>query len=360
MVPYGAPAPGGSQQQPYPGAPPQQAYGQQQYGASPFDQPGGIPPQPVQTAPTSITPMAQASPSTLGFASPQPDFAGFQSPGPSAPGSNQAQYGGNQNAPNQQYGGADQFAQPPPQQKQPYGGVDQFAQPPQQQNGGGGDPFSQQPPQQQNQPFGGGDQFAQPPQQQNQPYGGGDQFAQPPQQQNQPYGGGDQFAQPPPHQQQQPPSQQHQQNQQYSGGDPFTQPPQQQNQDSFSVASGQQFGADQGSQFGDQQQQQQQSSDLSGGGHTLTMNSLQGQDQGLLGANGNTSNNKAQSLADQAYAKFASMDQFDLVSKKEVDRANPFESAPVGQQKSLADMQKQAKVCLYCYSLFIEWNLKPF
>ena len=355
MVPYGAPAPGGSQQQPYPGAPPPPQ--QQQYGHTPFDAP-----QPIQTAPTSVTPMAQASPSTLGFNSPQPDFAGFQSPAPPAQG-NDYGYGGNQ-VPNQSYGGGDPFSQPPPQQQQSqYGGGDQFAQPPPQQQtqqyGG-----QQQPPQQQqqNQPFG-GDQFAQPPaqQQQNQQYGSHDQFAQPPpqQQQNQQYGSHDQFAQPPPQQQQnqhyggqdqfaQPPPQQ-------QGGGQFAQPPQQQ-QDNFSVASGQQF--DQVSHYGQQQQEQDQQqnkpSDASNG-PALTMNSLQGQDQGLLGGAANGSSNKqGGSLADQAYAKFASMDQFDLISKKDTERANPFESQPVGQQRSLADMQKTAKVRLF-WKLRIEY-----
>lgn len=305
MVPYAAPAPGGSQQQPYPGAPPQQQYYglQQQYSASPFEQP-----PPVQTAPASITPMAQASPSTLGFNSPQPDF-GFQSPPPKPQANdNDFVYGGSNQA---QYGGGDQFAGPPQQQ---YGGA-QFAQPP-----------SQQPPSQQQQ-YGGRDQFAQPSQ-------------QPPPQQQQ-YGGGDPF------------SQSTQQQQSYGGGN-----------DNFSVASGQlqqqpQFGSrDQGSQYGDSQQptndqfgqqpprqpdQQQQQSSEAGNSQTLTMNSLQGHEQGLLGSNGN-SNSKSGSLADAAYAKFASMDQFDLVSKKDTERANPFEAQPVEQQKSLADMRKEAKV----------------
>jgi hypothetical protein len=45
------------------------------------------------------------------------------------------------------------------------------------------------------------------------------------------------------------------------------------------------------------------------------------------------------SLADQAYQKFANMDNFDLVSKKDEQRANPFESSTIGAQPSLADMQ---------------------
>lgn len=74
------------------------------------------------------------------------------------------------------------------------------------------------------------------------------------------------------------------------------------------------------------------------------MNALHGQDQGLLG--GTNGDSKPGSLADQAYAKFASMDQFDLVSKKETARENPFEAAPVGGQQSLADMKKSGKVCI--------------
>lgn len=83
----------------------------------------------------------------------------------------------------------------------------------------------------------------------------------------------------------------------------------------------------------------------------MTMNALHGQDNGLLNTNGNNGAEVAApsgSLADQAYAKFASMDQFDLVSKKDTERANPFEAAPVGAQQSLADMQKTSKVPFLC------------
>lgn len=45
------------------------------------------------------------------------------------------------------------------------------------------------------------------------------------------------------------------------------------------------------------------------------------------------------SLADQAYFKFANMDKFDLVSKKDEKKVNPFESTTIGPQPSLADMK---------------------
>lgn len=49
------------------------------------------------------------------------------------------------------------------------------------------------------------------------------------------------------------------------------------------------------------------------------------------------------SLADQAYAKYASMGEFDLVSSTKVAKENPFEAAPVDQNVSLADMKKTTK-----------------
>ena len=53
-----------------------------------------------------------------------------------------------------------------------------------------------------------------------------------------------------------------------------------------------------------------------------------------------------ESLADQAYLKFANMDKFDLVSKKDEQKANPFESTTIGPQPSLAEMKMmQNKVC---------------
>jgi hypothetical protein len=47
----------------------------------------------------------------------------------------------------------------------------------------------------------------------------------------------------------------------------------------------------------------------------------------------------AGSLVDQAYMKFVNMDKFDLVTKKDEQRANPFESGSIGGQPSLADMK---------------------
>jgi hypothetical protein len=54
-----------------------------------------------------------------------------------------------------------------------------------------------------------------------------------------------------------------------------------------------------------------------------------------------SSANANASLADQAYAKYANMAEFDLVSKKEPVKSNPFASAPVGGNLSLADMKVQ-------------------
>jgi hypothetical protein len=50
------------------------------------------------------------------------------------------------------------------------------------------------------------------------------------------------------------------------------------------------------------------------------------------------------SLADQAYSKFATMSNFELVSKKDTKRENPFEmtSTSVGASLSLADMKASA------------------
>jgi hypothetical protein len=45
------------------------------------------------------------------------------------------------------------------------------------------------------------------------------------------------------------------------------------------------------------------------------------------------------SLVDEAYMKFVNMDTFDLVSRKDEQRANPFESISIGGQPSLADMK---------------------
>jgi hypothetical protein len=233
--------------------------------------------------------MAQASPSTLGFNSPQPDFTGLQSPAPAPAASNDfaGQYGGQQQQ--GQYSGGNQFASS--QTSGQYGGGDQFAAPAQNSNQyGGGDPFSAPQPSGQQQQYGVGDQFAAAPQNPSQ------------------YGGGD-----------------------------------------FGFAAAPAPAYDQGYASQPNQQQQQpppsESPAPQNTGPTLTMNSLQGHDEGGL-ANGNdaSANAKSGSLADQLYSKFASMDQFDLVSKKDTSRSNPFESAPVGAQQSLAEMKKQAKV----------------
>ena len=65
----------------------------------------------------------------------------------------------------------------------------------------------------------------------------------------------------------------------------------------------------------------------------FSMSSLSGQVEAPAPSNSNLS------LADQAYAKYASLGEFDLVSKKEPARENPFASAPVGSTLSLADMK---------------------
>jgi len=75
-------------------------------------------------------------------------------------------------------------------------------------------------------------------------------------------------------------------------------------------------------------------------GPKLTMNSLSGE-EGVFDLSGAS---RGGSLADQAYAKFATMDQFDLVSKTEM--SNPFDvaSSSMGSQaplSSLVDMKSQ-------------------
>lgn len=72
----------------------------------------------------------------------------------------------------------------------------------------------------------------------------------------------------------------------------------------------------------------------------LTMNSLSGQ-VGALAEDQGTGT----SLADQAYNKLANLGDFDLVSKKESPKANPFESSSssIGGQASLADMKAMGK-----------------
>lgn len=285
MVAYGAP-------QAYPGAPPpQQQYGappaapQQQYGAAqnysqsagtPFDSlgQGGAPPPAVNTAPTSVTPRAQASPSTLGFGSPQPDFSGFSPP----PANDFAgQYGAPPaTAPANDF--SDQYGAPPP-----------------------GAPSNDFPP---------AGQYGAPP-----PGAPANDF---PGQYGAPPAPDGHYGAPPPG----------------APANDFAQPPTDNNQ------------------FGAPQAPEAQDPVPAAPGPALSMNALHGQDNGLFNTNGSNGAQAAApsgSLADQAYAKFASMDQFDLVSKKEAERANPFESAPVGAQKSLADMQKTSKVRLFSY-----------
>lgn len=67
----------------------------------------------------------------------------------------------------------------------------------------------------------------------------------------------------------------------------------------------------------------------------FTMSGLSGQVEAPASADPNAS------LADRAYAKYANMAEFDLVSKTEPVKANPFASAPVGANLSLADMRNQ-------------------
>lgn len=65
----------------------------------------------------------------------------------------------------------------------------------------------------------------------------------------------------------------------------------------------------------------------------FTMSTLSGE------AEAPAPSNSRLSLADQAYAKYATLGEFDLVSKKEPARENPFASAPVGSTVSLAEMK---------------------
>lgn len=312
MVPYGAPG-GAPQQQAYPGAPPPGQYGQPpaasaqagygQPAPGPFDAPA-----PVQTAPSSITPMAQASPSTLGFGSPQPDFAGFASPPAAAPAA-----------------ASDLFAAAPaPSPAAGYGAPpaaaagNPFAAPPAKPAGQYGAPAPAAGGQPAADPFGASQPAGQ--------YGGTDQFAGQAPAGNQ-FGASQPLAQP-------------------FGGDQFAAAPAALDQFGAAPAADGGFGQQPGQQPG------QALAPPASNGPTLTMNHLHGQDNGLFGGGGPTNGNNgvapgganpSSSLADQAYAKFASMDQFDLVSKKETARDNPFEAAPVGGQQSLADMKKAAK-----------------
>jgi len=287
VQPFGA-APGamvsyGVAPQAYPGAPPQQQYGappqqQQNYSQSagtPFDSQaqGGVPPPSVNTAPTSITPRAQASPSTLGFGSPQPDFTGFGTPAQAPAPTNDFAYGA---SPAQAPANNDFAYNAPPAQAPindfPFGAAPTQA-PANNFTGQYGAPPAQAPANN----FAG--QYGAPP---ANDFAG--QYGAPP--------ADNQFGAPPPAQQEGP--------------------------------------------------VQEQAAPAPG--PTLSMNALHGQNDGLLDNNNGSAPAAAKSLADQAYAKFASMDQFDLVSKKDTDRQNPFEVAPVGAQKSLSDMKKSTSV----------------
>eukprot|EP00543_Licmophora_paradoxa_P001265 CAMPEP_0202451964 /NCGR_PEP_ID=MMETSP1360-20130828/10258_1 /ASSEMBLY_ACC=CAM_ASM_000848 /TAXON_ID=515479 /ORGANISM="Licmophora paradoxa, Strain CCMP2313" /LENGTH=731 /DNA_ID=CAMNT_0049070647 /DNA_START=23 /DNA_END=2218 /DNA_ORIENTATION=+ len=75
----------------------------------------------------------------------------------------------------------------------------------------------------------------------------------------------------------------------------------------------------------------------------FTMNSLSGQGPDLGAVTAAAPSNV--SLADQAYAKFANMATFELSSKSEAPKANPFDApsalnAPIGGTVSLAEMKK--------------------
>ena len=72
------------------------------------------------------------------------------------------------------------------------------------------------------------------------------------------------------------------------------------------------------------------------------MNSLSTDDSNPFGAGAKTSTDSNASLADKAFSKFANMETFDLVSKREAPRANPFESTlgNVGGNVPLADLKR--------------------
>jgi len=70
----------------------------------------------------------------------------------------------------------------------------------------------------------------------------------------------------------------------------------------------------------------------------FTMSGLSGQVSASMG----TTDPNA-SLADQAYAKYANMGEFDLISKNDVVKDNPFETAPASQSVSLQDMKNNVK-----------------
>ena len=74
----------------------------------------------------------------------------------------------------------------------------------------------------------------------------------------------------------------------------------------------------------------------------FTMNTLSSDESNPFGASANATSDPNTSLADKAFSKFANMDTFDLVSKREAPRANPFESnfGNIGGNVPLADFKK--------------------
>lgn len=95
-----------------------------------------------------------------------------------------------------------------------------------------------------------------------------------------------------------------------------------------------------------QQQQQQQPSTIqeepAAPAPAMTMNSLYGQQNGLL--DNSTNNAGGKSMADQAYSKLVNMDTFSLVSSSDQPRDNPFggpASTTVDSNRSLADMKSK-------------------
>lgn len=74
----------------------------------------------------------------------------------------------------------------------------------------------------------------------------------------------------------------------------------------------------------------------------FTMNQLSTDSSNPFAASTSASSNTGASLADQAFSKFANMDKFDLVSKREEKRSNPFDttSSSISANVPLADMKK--------------------
>lgn len=85
----------------------------------------------------------------------------------------------------------------------------------------------------------------------------------------------------------------------------------------------------------------------------LTMKNLSGQDNPFDTKDASING----SLADQAYAKFANMGDFNLVSKKETPRANPFDtsaSTSITGNVSLADMKAKKAVRTNTHEIVFE------